>query len=116
MHTCHGLIVYQKHYRIDLNAGSLPTSENRMASFKVQFSSKHRLNMLEIKGESEVEGVVGAVVLVVGGQGGEGGVVAVAPRPREVGEEGVSEELIGAVEPVGEMGAEAVEEEPATPD
>ncbi|KAK9095037.1 hypothetical protein Scep_026506 [Stephania cephalantha] len=35
--------------------------------------------------------------------------------PREVGEEGVSEELLGAVEPVGEMGAEAVEEEPATP-
>ncbi|KAK9147858.1 hypothetical protein Scep_006615 [Stephania cephalantha] len=66
----------------------------------------------EIGGESEVEGVVGAVVLVVGGQGGEGGVVAVAPRPREVGEEGVSEELLGAVEAVGEMGAEAVEVEP----
>ncbi|KAK9164496.1 hypothetical protein Syun_005398 [Stephania yunnanensis] len=69
----------------------------------------------EIGGESEVEGVVGAVVLVAGGQGSEGGVVAVAPRPREVGEEGVSEELLGAVEPVGEMGAEAMEEESATP-
>ncbi|KAK9128215.1 hypothetical protein Syun_017012 [Stephania yunnanensis] len=69
----------------------------------------------EIGGESEVEGFVGATVLVVGGQGGEGGVVAVAPRPREVGEEGVSEDLLGVVEPVGEIGAEAVEEEPAMP-
>ncbi|KAK9098209.1 hypothetical protein Syun_025254 [Stephania yunnanensis] len=50
----------------------------------------------EIGGDSEVKGVVGAVVLVVGGQGGEGGVVAVAPRPMEVGDEGVSEELLGA--------------------
>ncbi|KAK9164430.1 hypothetical protein Syun_005332 [Stephania yunnanensis] len=48
-----------------------------------------------------------------GGQGGEG-VVAVAPR-RGKSERRASEELLGAVEPVGvsgEMGAEAVEEEP----